>query len=56
MVRIMNRILLILEVIAIIIVSICIVLFAKAWYDLYRFRTCYDNNFKYAYCTHYKNY
>lgn len=31
-------------------------LFVAGWYNLYKFRKCYDNNFKYAWCESYKNY
>ena len=31
-------------------------LFISSWYNLYKFRKCYDNNFKYAWCESYKNY
>lgn len=31
-------------------------LFVVSWYNLHRFKQCYDNNFKYAWCENYKNY
>lgn len=31
-------------------------LFVVSWYNLHRFKECYDNNFKYTWCENYKNY
>lgn len=33
-----------------------ILFFLINYYDLMRFRKCYDNDFKLNYCTRYKNY
>lgn len=33
-----------------------IVIFIVDWYDLTRFKKCYDNDFKLGYCEKYKNY
>ena len=32
------------------------VYFGYNCYNLYRFKNCYDNNFKLDYCKYYKNY
>ena len=38
------------------IVGIMMLLFIVSYYNLYRFKKCYDNNFSYKWCENYKNY
>ena len=42
--------------ILLIIFGAIILLFLTSYYNLYRFKKCYDNNFIYPYCENYKNY
>lgn len=42
--------------IMLIIVGIMMLLFIVSYYNLYRFKKCYDNNFSYKWCENYKNY
>ena len=37
-------------------VALIILFFLINYYDLMRFRKCYDNDFKFHYCEKYKNY
>ena len=37
-------------------VGFMMLLFFVNYYNLYKFKKCYDNNFRYAYCENYKNY
>lgn len=37
-------------------VGIMMLLFIVSYYNLYRFKKCYDNNFSFPYCENYKNY
>lgn len=36
--------------------SLVLFAFLLSYYDLYRFRKCYDNDFKFNYCQKYKKY
>ena len=37
-------------------VGVMMLLFLVSYYNLYRFKKCYDNNFSYTWCENYKNY
>ena len=36
--------------------SFIVIAFIYDYYNLKRFKKCYDNDFKYSYCTKYRNY
>lgn len=38
------------------ITSLIVLMFIISYYNLYRFKDCYDNSFKFPYCEKYKNY
>lgn len=47
------------QIILIILLSICIIFIGIAFYSFYnlwRFKQCYNNNFELPYCEKYKNY